>query len=191
MSGYAELVAATNFSFLRGASPAEHMVLASLLLGHAGLGVADRNTVAGVVRAHAALKELREGGALPPVKLREGSGPGEYKLEAMGPCEADDELKAMILERAACFRLTTGARLAFDDGTPDIIAHPENRRGWGRLCRLLTIGNRRARKGKCLLGIEDLLADARDLLLIVAPTRDHAALGPLVPRLKEAAPGSL
>ncbi|MGL4243012.1 MAG: error-prone DNA polymerase, partial [Beijerinckiaceae bacterium] len=68
---------------------------------------------------------------------------------------------------------------------------PENRRGWGRLCRLLTIGNRRARKGECLLGIEDLLADARDLLLIVAPTRDHAALGRLVPRLKEAAPGSL
>ncbi|MFN7166167.1 MAG: hypothetical protein ACK4NV_03920, partial [Pannonibacter sp.] len=48
---YAELAAATNFSFLQGASPAADLVLTSLLLGHTGLGIADRNTVAGVVRA--------------------------------------------------------------------------------------------------------------------------------------------
>ena len=47
---FAELVSATHFSFLRGASPAEDLVLTSLLLGHQGLGIADRNTVAGVVR---------------------------------------------------------------------------------------------------------------------------------------------
>ncbi len=78
---YAEMAAATNFSFLRGASPAADMVLAALLLGHAGLGVADRNTVAGVVRAWAALKELREEGLPPAMKLREGSGPGEWRHE--------------------------------------------------------------------------------------------------------------
>ncbi len=64
MSPFAELVAASNFSFLHGASPAAQLVFTSLALGHQGLGIADRNTVAGVVRAFAALKELRALGRL-------------------------------------------------------------------------------------------------------------------------------
>jgi error-prone DNA polymerase len=57
MTGYAELVSATNFSFLRGASHGEEMVLAARALGLAALGVCDINTLAGVVRAHLAAKE--------------------------------------------------------------------------------------------------------------------------------------
>src|SRR5262249_18837184 len=53
MSAYAELAVTTNFSFLRGASKAEELVLQARELGLKGLGVADRNSVAGVVRAHA------------------------------------------------------------------------------------------------------------------------------------------
>ncbi len=53
---YAELGAATNFSFLRGASHAEELVTAAQALGIAALAVADRNSLAGVVRAHAAAK---------------------------------------------------------------------------------------------------------------------------------------
>jgi len=53
---YAELGAATNFSFLRGASHAEELVAAAQALGLAALGIADRNSLAGVVRAHAAAK---------------------------------------------------------------------------------------------------------------------------------------
>src|SRR3546814_18461061 len=41
------------------------------------------------------------------------------------------------------FKLVVGARLVFDDGTPDIITYPATRHGWGRLTRMLTIGNRR------------------------------------------------
>src|SRR5258708_9994503 len=52
MSAYAELAVATNFSFLRGASTAEELVLRAKELGLVGLGIADRNSVAGVVRAH-------------------------------------------------------------------------------------------------------------------------------------------
>src|SRR6202008_2061180 len=52
---FAELAAATNFSFLRGASAGQDMVLAALLQGYAGIGIADRNTLAGVVRAWSAL----------------------------------------------------------------------------------------------------------------------------------------
>ncbi len=193
-AAFAELVCATNFSFLRGASPAEDLVLTSLLLGHEGLGIADRNTVSGVVRAWNALKELREGGALPPIRQREGSGPGEYRFEdrPLSPEETEAEaLRALVQERAKTFRLITGTRVAFADGTPDIVAYPENRTGWGQLCRLLTLGNRRARKGECRLTLDDLLAHARDLLLIVMPSRDRRNLHTLLPRLAEAAPAAV
>ncbi|MEY2883464.1 MAG: polymerase subunit alpha, partial [Pseudomonadota bacterium] len=63
---FAELAAATHFSFLRGASAPGDMVATALALGHAGIGIADRNSVAGVVRAHVALREaVEEAGPLP------------------------------------------------------------------------------------------------------------------------------
>lgn len=54
---YVELSAASNFSFLRGASHGEEMVLQAKELELTGLAIADRNSVAGVVRAHMAAKE--------------------------------------------------------------------------------------------------------------------------------------
>ncbi|TDX65288.1 DnaE-like error-prone DNA polymerase [Methylosinus sp. sav-2] len=57
MSRFAELATATNFSFLRGASHPEEMVAQAMALGHIGIGVADRNSLAGVVRAHSYLRE--------------------------------------------------------------------------------------------------------------------------------------
>ncbi len=58
MTGYAELVTASNFSFLRGASHAEELVRQAAALGVSALGIADLNTLAGVVRAHMAAKEV-------------------------------------------------------------------------------------------------------------------------------------
>ncbi len=54
-----ELCIASNFSFLRGASHPEELVVTARRLGLAGIGLCDRNTVAGVVRAHMAAKEAR------------------------------------------------------------------------------------------------------------------------------------
>src|SRR5574337_1959452 len=54
---FAELAAMTNFSFLRGASHPEEMVKRGSELGLAGIGIADRNTLAGVVRAHVFARE--------------------------------------------------------------------------------------------------------------------------------------
>src|SRR5688572_4433887 len=146
-AAFAELVAATNYSFLRGASHAEDMVGQAIALGQAGIGIADRNSVAGVVRAHVALREARE----------------------LGP-EID-------------FKLAAGARLVFADGTPDIVAYPATRFGWGRLTRLLTVGNLRAEKGDCILYFDDLLEHIEDLLLIVVapatlPRHSSAGWGP-------------
>ncbi|MEO1192029.1 MAG: error-prone DNA polymerase [Pseudomonadota bacterium] len=56
-AGYVELGVMTNFSFLRGASHAEELVTAARVLGLGGLAVADRNSLAGVVRAHVAAKQ--------------------------------------------------------------------------------------------------------------------------------------
>ncbi|MCM5558675.1 error-prone DNA polymerase [Pleomorphomonas sp. JP5] len=128
MTAYAELAAVTNYSFLRGASHPLEMVGAAGQLGYAGIGIADRNTLAGVVRAHVAAKE--------------------YGV-----------------------RLAVGSRLVFADGTPDILAYPKDRAAYGRLCRLLTTGNRRAEKGDCILTVDDLKAFSEGLRLIAVPPR--------------------
>ncbi|GAA4339378.1 error-prone DNA polymerase [Flaviaesturariibacter amylovorans] len=51
---YTELQSTTNFSFLRGASHPEELVQHARALGYDSLAITDRNTLAGVVRAHAA-----------------------------------------------------------------------------------------------------------------------------------------
>src|SRR6266481_5950572 len=128
MSAYAELAVSTNFSFLRGASRGEELVTRAKELGLAGLGIADRNSVAGVVRAHLAAKEMG-------------------------------------------LKFAPGTRLVFADGTPDILAYPQDRAAWGRLTRLLTLGKCRAEKGQCLLTRDDLVAHIAGLNLIVLPGR--------------------
>ena len=53
-SSYVELGVTSPFSFLRGASDAIDLVRAALPLGYDAIGIADRNTLAGVVRMHSA-----------------------------------------------------------------------------------------------------------------------------------------
>jgi error-prone DNA polymerase len=130
-SRFAELAAMTNFSFLRGASHPEEMVARAAELGLAGIGIADRNTLAGVVRAH--------------VFARENAG-------TMGAT-----------------RVVPGARLAFDDGAPDVLAYPKDRAAYGRLCRILTAGNLRAPKGECRLRLNDLVERGEGLQVVALP----------------------
>jgi error-prone DNA polymerase len=126
---YAELAVATNFSFLRGASHPEELVATAISLKLAGIGIADRNSLAGIVRAHLFLRNNKE--------------------------------------TAGDFRVITGARLVFRDGTPDILVYPHDRDAYGRLTRLLTDGNRHAPKGECHLTRDDLLRYIEGLQLIV------------------------
>ena len=123
---YAELQAATNFSFLRGASHPWELVVTAKALGLSAIGVADRNTLAGVVRAWAKGREIGQ-------------------------------------------RVVTGARLDFADGTPSVLCYPSDRAAWGRLTRLLTVGQRRALKGECHLERSDLFEHGEGQLLIVLP----------------------
>ena len=53
---YVELHCRSNFSFLRGASHPDELCERAAELGYAGLGITDRNTLAGVVRMHMSAK---------------------------------------------------------------------------------------------------------------------------------------
>ncbi len=92
--GYAELAATTNFSFLRGASHPEEMVAVAIALGLAGIGVVDRNSLAGVVRAHSFVKADK---------------PANFRL-AIGArlvfCDGTPDILSYPRDRAAYGRLT-------------------------------------------------------------------------------------
>src|SRR4029077_18622676 len=86
MTAYAELQVTSNFSFLRGASHPEELVQAAAGQGLSAIALPDRNSLAGVVRAHKAARQagirfvlgvrldLRE--ALPSPPPLEGGGRG-------------------------------------------------------------------------------------------------------------------
>jgi error-prone DNA polymerase len=56
MTRYAELQVTSHFSFLRGASSCEELFAHAANLGIEALAIADRNSLAGIVRAHEAAK---------------------------------------------------------------------------------------------------------------------------------------
>src|SRR5438105_12162822 len=55
---YTELQVTSNFSFLRGASHPDELVEQAAAYGYKSIAITDRNTFAGIVRAHAAAKKL-------------------------------------------------------------------------------------------------------------------------------------
>ncbi len=126
---YAELQVTSNFTFLEGGSHPQELVAQATALGLAAIAITDRNTLAGVVRAHVAAKQ-------------------------------------------AGLRLIIGCRLAFADGTPDLLCLPTDRAAYGRLCRLLSTGQMRVEKGACHLTQDDLVAAAEGQILIVLPPAD-------------------
>jgi error-prone DNA polymerase len=126
MNAYAELAVTTNFSFLRGASHPQEMVATADELGLTAIGIADRNSFAGVVRAY-----------------------GEWK-------------------KRKNIKLLAGTRLVTVDGF-ETLAYPTDRQAYGRLCRLLTQGNLKAKKGECHLTFEEILGASEGQMFIVLP----------------------
>ncbi len=90
--------------------------------------------------------------------------------------------------KRAKLRIAPGARLVFADGTPDILAYPQDRSAWGRLTRLLTVGKSRGDKAECILYRDDLLEHIEGLNLIVLPPEkiDAEAALNLLAQLKAA-----
>jgi error-prone DNA polymerase len=129
---YAELQVTSDFSFLRGASSAEELFATASLLGIPALGITDRNSLAGIVRAHEAAK-------------------------------------------VTGVRLVVGCRLDLT-GFPSLLVYPTDRAGYGRLCRLLTLGKTRAGKGKCTLSFQDVAEWSEGLVAIMVTDKPDARL---------------
>ena len=100
--GYAEFGVATNFSFLRGASHPEELVAQAIVLGLAAVGIADRNSVAGIVRAHLFLRHNKD----------EANGLRVLSGARLVFCDGTPDVLAYPRDRAAygrlCRLLTTG-----------------------------------------------------------------------------------
>jgi error-prone DNA polymerase len=125
MSAYAELAVTTNFSFLRGASHPQEMVARADDLGLTAIGIADRNSFAGVVRAY-------------------------------------DEAKKRNI------KLLVGTRLVTTDGF-EVLTYPTDRAAYGRLCRLITAGNLKAKKSECHLSFAEIVNAAEGQIFIALP----------------------
>jgi error-prone DNA polymerase len=143
--GYAELQVTTHFSFLRGASSCEELFAQAAALGISALGITDRHSLAGIVRAYEA-------------------------------------------SRQTGVRLVVGCRIDLTDSTA-LLLYPMDRVGYGRLCRLLTIGKARAGKGACDLSWGDVADWAEGLLAILVPDQADERCEQQLVRLRRTFPG--
>ena len=125
MLPYCELHCKTNFSFLRGASHADELVARAVELEYHALAVTDLNSLAGIVKAHAAAK-------------------------------------------ASGLKLLVGAEITPVDA-PAVVLWVTDRPAYGRLCRLLTVGRRRAPKGACAICFADIAQYADGLIAGLIP----------------------
>src|SRR5690349_8368420 len=130
---FVELGIATPFSFLRGASDALELIPTAMDLGMDAIGVADRNTLAGVVRIHSNAKTA---GLKPLIGCR--------LVVAMG----DECLDFARHERKTRLTLVPSASPERSRGTVELLAYPIDREGYARLSRLLSLGQGRAIKGE-------------------------------------------
>ncbi len=76
-------------------------------------------------------------------------------------------------QKEAGLKFIPAARLDLRDA-PSLLAYPTDRAAWGRLTRLLTLGQRRAEKGNCELYLEDVAGHAEGLIFVVLLSQDEA-----------------
>jgi len=122
---YVELQVTTNFSFLMGASHPEELVERASDLGFTQIGITDRNSLAGIVRAHAKAREKN-------------------------------------------IRIIPACRLDLSDGPP-LLAYPTNKLAYAQISAMITKGNLRTEKGKCILYKEDIFEKPGGIKFIAVP----------------------
>jgi len=102
---YSELQITSNFSFLRGASHAHELVEQAEIFGYKKIAITDRNTLAGIVRAHAACRE-KNVKLIPACRLDLLDGPSLLAYptdkEAYGRLSALLTLGNMRAEKGSC-----------------------------------------------------------------------------------------
>ena len=158
---FAELCITSNFTFLTGASHPEEFMQRAASLGLTAIAIADQDTVAGIVRAHATAREIAR-----QVAERQAHQATHGIIGPPDPARAPEDQGP----RFTCPRLIPAATLHLAEGLV-LTALPENRTGWAHLCRLLTLGRRRAPKGGCDLRLTDLEGQTEGLHFLLHPPR--------------------
>jgi error-prone DNA polymerase len=173
-ASFVELGIATPFSFLRGASDAIELVLTALELGMDAIGIADRNTLAGVVRMHSAAK----GAGLKPLI--------GCRLEVI-----DDLHGCLDFARHERDSLAPSTSVCPERSrrTVSLLAYPRDRAAYGRLAKLLSLGKMRSAKGECDLHLSEVAFHAEGIALIAVPGEDLEAFEAAFPALGAALPG--
>lgn len=165
---YGELCTTSNFTFLKGASHPEELVTRAADLGLSAIAITDQNSLAGVVRAYAALQEIKrtatEDIAIRSTQQVDHSSRQVTQGASISRPKLDKPLPKLIV----------GTRLVLQDSTVHWVALPQNRKGYETLSRLLTLGKRRAPKGQCHLSHRDLLEGCLGMTLIAVPQEDYA-----------------
>ncbi|WP_171133652.1 MULTISPECIES: error-prone DNA polymerase [unclassified Ruegeria] len=180
---YAELCVTTNFTFLTGASHPEELVLRAAELGLSALAITDQNSLAGVVRAWSALKQLKQE-TQDVLKIRSHQQVDSSSRQDVGHHRPLENPKAQRLPK-----LIVGCRLVLQDSSVDWIALPRDRAAYKRLTRLLTLGKKRAEKGECLLYTQDMVPACRGMILIAAPGAKLGAATADIQKLARHFPG--
>lgn len=115
---YCELQVTSNFSFLRGASHPDELVQAAADLGYRAIAITDRNSVAGIVRAHAAAKNSTVR-VLPACRLDLQDGPSllAYPMNKAGYARLSALLSTGNLrtEKGSCLLYTKDLETANAD----------------------------------------------------------------------------
>ena len=87
-------------------------------------------------------------------------------------------VRAHLAAKEAGIPLAVGCRLELsaawgrEPSVFPVLVYPTDRAAYGRLCRLLTVGKRRAPKGECHLALHDLVEHQEGLLAVVVPPAD-------------------
>jgi len=158
LPAYAELHCLSNFSFLRGASHPEELVERAKAQGYAALALTDECTLAGVVRAHLAAKEVKAAG--PSQGLDRPGGSAAAKPQASG----DDSGLPLVI----------GSEFTLADRTK-LVLLATDRETYGDLSQLVTRGRRQAKKGSYRLTRDDVAACASRCLALWLPALDLRA----------------
>ncbi|MDP1660680.1 MAG: PHP domain-containing protein, partial [Phycisphaerales bacterium] len=95
-------------------------------------------------------------------------------------------VRAHVKAKEAGIRFVLGSRVLLQDLPGcSLLLYPTDKAAYGRLCRLLTTGKRRAPKGECHLTLDDLAAHGQGLLAIAVPGQEiDPHLGPSLERLR-------
>ena len=167
--GVVELHITSNFTFLTGASHPEEYAHRAAEMGLEAFAIADENSVAGIVRAHVALREIARLAQARARHVTEFGETGPPRPE--GAPRAPGSLDVMHVPR-----LLPAARVVLACGLTCVVV-PRDRQGWRNLCRLLSKGRLNAPKGACRLEVEDLLEFGGSCALILVPHALHRQRG--------------